>query len=83
VLCSQLPDFAELAGSAALMFDPHRPTDLAAAFERIEDEPRLLEELAALGRARITQLDDAASVAETYLSVCRAVGAEAPRRWSR
>jgi glycosyltransferase involved in cell wall biosynthesis len=83
VLCSQLPDLAELTGAAALMFDPHRPTDLAAAFERIEEEPRLLEELAALGRARITQLDNAASVAEAYLSVFRAVGAEAPRRWSR
>jgi glycosyltransferase involved in cell wall biosynthesis len=82
VLCSRLPDLAELTGAAALMFDPHRPTDLADAFERIEGEPRLREELAALGRARITQLDNEASVAEAYLSVFRAVGAAAPRRWS-
>lgn len=71
VLCSRIPGLIELTGSAALSFDPYQPADLAAAFERIGCEPRLLESLAAAGHQRIARLESPESVAGAYLDVFR------------
>jgi glycosyltransferase involved in cell wall biosynthesis len=79
VLCSQIPGLAELTGGAALTFDPHRPADLAAAFERVERAPALLARLAQLGRERVATMDDAHAVAEAYLGVFRDVMTTCPR----
>jgi glycosyltransferase involved in cell wall biosynthesis len=85
VLCSHVPDLTELTNGAALMFDPHRPADLANAFGRIDGEPAILDRLAQLGLKRVATLDDAQSVAQAYLGVFREVGtrvrvATSPRR---
>ncbi|MGI9148851.1 MAG: glycosyltransferase [Chloroflexota bacterium] len=69
VLSSQIPGLAELTGSAALTFDPHRPADLAAAFECVERDPALLNRLARLGQSRVAAFDAAQGVAEAYLGV--------------
>jgi glycosyltransferase involved in cell wall biosynthesis len=71
VLCSHLRSLTALTGDAALLFDPHRPEDLASAFEHVERQPSLLDDLVARGRTRLTLLDDPASVAQAYLSVLR------------
>jgi len=69
VLSSQVPGVAELTGGAAVTFDPHRPADLAAAFERVEGDPALLDQLAQLGRERLALFDDAHGVAAAYVDV--------------
>jgi glycosyltransferase involved in cell wall biosynthesis len=78
VLCSDIPGLAELSGGAALTFDPHRPADLAALFERIELEPGLLESLAALARQQVATLASAESVAQRYWDVFRKARAACP-----
>jgi glycosyltransferase involved in cell wall biosynthesis len=80
VLCSRVRSLVELAGNAALVFDPHRPQDLVEQLERIEEQPGLLEDLSEQGRARIRNLDDAATVANQYVSVLREAGCQASFR---
>ena len=46
VACSNASALPEVAGDAALMFDPHRPDELAAAVARLLRDRELAEELA-------------------------------------
>jgi len=78
ILCSELPALVELTAGAALLFDPHRPGELAAAIERIDHQPNLLDELAQRGRVRLAKLGDAASIAHEYLSLFRETRAAWP-----
>lgn len=55
VITSSRGALAEVAGDAALLVDPARPEDIAAAMSRIADEPRLREELEEKGKARAAQ----------------------------
>lgn len=52
VACSDRSSLPEVAGDAALLFDPSRPAQIAAAIERLLHEPELAARLAAAGRAR-------------------------------
>ena len=52
VACSNASAVPEVAGDAALMFDPNRPEELARAVTRLVLDRTLAEELAAQGRAR-------------------------------
>ncbi|HEX4114959.1 MAG TPA: glycosyltransferase family 1 protein [Solirubrobacteraceae bacterium] len=52
VACSNIPALAEVAGDAALMFDPHRQEEVTAAIARLLDDRSLARTLAERGRAR-------------------------------
>jgi glycosyltransferase involved in cell wall biosynthesis len=52
VACSRAASLPELAGDAALLFDPERTVELAAALKRLWTEPVLRAELSARGSAR-------------------------------
>lgn len=55
VITSNRGALAEVAGDAALLVDPARPEDIAAAMSRIADEPQSREELKEKGIARAAQ----------------------------
>jgi glycosyltransferase involved in cell wall biosynthesis len=52
VACSSVSSLPEVAGDAALLFDPRDPADIARALGRLLDEPGLAADLAERGRAR-------------------------------
>src|SRR5207344_3119255 len=52
VACSNSSSLPEVAGDAALLFDPRDVGEIASAMERLLDEPQLAERLRGLGRER-------------------------------
>jgi glycosyltransferase involved in cell wall biosynthesis len=52
VACSDIPVLREVAGDAALMFDPHDPTSIANAIGRLTRDRELAHELVQHGRER-------------------------------
>jgi glycosyltransferase involved in cell wall biosynthesis len=52
VACADRSSLPEIAGDAALMFDPSDPGQIAASIERLLGDAALRERLAAAGRAR-------------------------------
>lgn len=57
VLASRKASIPEVAGNAALLFDPAAPEEIAAALGRVLYEPDLAETLARLGRQRAREFD--------------------------
>jgi hypothetical protein len=75
VLCSNVTSLPEVAGDAALFFDPRKPEAMAAAMERIAGDAALAETLSARGRAR-ADVFRAERMVQGYLDVFReALGA--------
>ena len=72
VLASNLTSLPEIAGGAALLFDPRRPTEIADAIERIAGDPTLRAELIARGRERARIFPGAAQMAAGYLAAFEA-----------
>jgi glycosyltransferase involved in cell wall biosynthesis len=52
VVCASAAALSEVAGDAALFFDPDRPDELAAAIVSVLQDPKLAETLRAAGRTR-------------------------------
>jgi len=50
--CSDIPPLREVAGDAALFFDPLDEAAIAAAIERVMNDPSLRERLAQAGPER-------------------------------
>jgi hypothetical protein len=73
VLCSSVTSLPEVAGDAALFFDPRRPADIVHAVERIESEPLLREELIRRGRHRLLAFTTPAQMAGAYLDLFQQV----------
>jgi glycosyltransferase involved in cell wall biosynthesis len=71
VLCSQATSLPEVAGQAALFFDPRKPKDIAAAIERMVSDVDLRLRLVDAGHSRVSQLGNAQHMAERYLQVFR------------
>ncbi len=69
VLCSHLTSLPEIAGDAALLFDPRKPTEIVRAIEQIETDSELAALLVQRGRRRLTAFGDAAEMARQYLQV--------------
>ena len=63
VACSDLPPLAEIAGDAAVRFDPRDARAIAAAVRRLWTEPALRDRLVARGRVR--------AASETWEGVAR------------
>jgi glycosyltransferase involved in cell wall biosynthesis len=74
VACSNASSLPEVAGEAALLFDPRRPTQIAAALARLLTDAALRERLSELGRARVRQFTWERSARLTLESYARALG---------
>jgi glycosyltransferase involved in cell wall biosynthesis len=68
VACSDVTSLPEVAGDAALFFDPRRPDAIERALERLLDNPDLRASLARRGEERVAALDTA-GMARAYLEV--------------
>lgn len=73
VLCSNVTSLPEVAGSAAIYFDPRKPAEIANAIERIETEPKLIDELIKHGKDQSEKFKNEKFMAEQYLQVFREV----------
>jgi alpha-1,3-rhamnosyl/mannosyltransferase len=55
VACSNASSLPEVAGDAALLFDPHNEAAIAEALRRLLDDSALREQLRARGLARVAE----------------------------
>jgi glycosyltransferase involved in cell wall biosynthesis len=76
VLCSSAASLPEIAGNAALLFDPRDTTAMARAIDRLEFEPGLESALVQAGRERSAQFGSAQDMAARYLAVFKEVRAQ-------
>ncbi len=74
VACSNASSLPEVAGDAALLFDPRDERAIAAALQRLLDEPGLAEDLRARGRARVSLFTWDRTARLTLDSYARALG---------
>jgi glycosyltransferase involved in cell wall biosynthesis len=74
VACSNASSLPEVAGDAALLFDPLRPAQIAAALRRLLTDAALRERLGALGRGRAQEFTWERSARLTLDSYARALG---------
>jgi glycosyltransferase involved in cell wall biosynthesis len=80
VLASNTTCIPEVAGDAALYFDPRMPRDVASAIDRITSEPDLRRRLIADGAARAASLGDPDDEAREYLDLFHTVVARTGHR---
>jgi glycosyltransferase involved in cell wall biosynthesis len=76
VACSDIPVLTEVAGDAALLFDPHDPRSIARAIAQLSGDPALASRLAERGRARCAAFTWERTAAGTLASYRRALGRE-------
>jgi glycosyltransferase involved in cell wall biosynthesis len=74
VACSDLPALREVAGTAALYFDPRVPEQIAARIEQLLSDSQLTSELRELGLARAAEFSWRAAAEGTLESYRRALG---------
>jgi glycosyltransferase involved in cell wall biosynthesis/2-polyprenyl-3-methyl-5-hydroxy-6-metoxy-1,4-benzoquinol methylase len=72
VLCSRITSLPEVAGDAALYFDPRKPSEIASAIERIEADPEYARALVQKGTQRVGVFASPAEMALKYLQVFQA-----------
>jgi glycosyltransferase involved in cell wall biosynthesis len=65
VVCSRVAGIPEVAGEAALFFDPHDPEDMADAMHRILTDEKLGRSLVQAGRDRCRQFSWERTARET------------------
>ncbi len=74
VACSNRSSLPEVAGEAALLFDPERPEEIARSLESLLGDPELAERLRAAGRLQAERFTWQATAAATIASYERALG---------
>ena len=83
VLCSNVTSLPEVAGDAAVQFDPRVPSEIVAAIRRVDGDPELARILGEKGRLRASALGGPREMAAEYLGLFRAAaGAEGHRSTS-
>jgi glycosyltransferase involved in cell wall biosynthesis len=83
VACSDASSLPEVAGDAALLFDPHNDEAIAQALERVLYDAALRETLIARGHARAREFTWERTARGMLLSYARALGyAEVPSAWT-
>ena len=75
VACSNASSLPEVAGEAALLFDPHDEAAIAGALRRLLDDAALCEQLRASGLARVREFTWDRTARLTLESYRRALGA--------
>ncbi|MGI9145253.1 MAG: glycosyltransferase family 4 protein [Chloroflexota bacterium] len=78
VLCSDVTSLPEVAGDAAIYFDPKQPRQIASAIDALADVPRITD-LVRRGRQRAAAMGTGRDMAERYLALMREVMAADPR----
>jgi glycosyltransferase involved in cell wall biosynthesis len=73
VACSDRGSLGEVAGDAALLFDPERPEDIAATITALLSNPAEAERLREAGRARAREFTWGATAKATLASYGRAL----------
>jgi glycosyltransferase involved in cell wall biosynthesis len=76
VACSDASSLPEVAGEAALLFDPRDPSQIARALQRLLGDRALAERLRALGLQRARQFTWTRAARLTLDSYARALGSE-------
>ncbi|HEY2215996.1 MAG TPA: glycosyltransferase family 1 protein [Solirubrobacteraceae bacterium] len=74
VACSDASSLPEVAGDAALLFDPHSPAQISAALNRLLTDAGMRERLAQRGHERVSQFSWERSARLTLDSYARAFG---------
>lgn len=69
ILSSDATSLPEVAGDAALFFDPRRPDDIVAAITRLVDEPGLCDALVRKGYERLAAIGGPGDMAREYLRI--------------
>lgn len=80
VLCSNTTSLPEVAGDAALFFDPRKPDDITAVLHRFLDEPGLAGDLTNRGLRRAAEFGDAFAMADRYLALFDEAVSTSPER---
>jgi glycosyltransferase involved in cell wall biosynthesis len=78
VACSDIPALREVAGPAAVYFDPHRPAEIAARLDELLADAGLAQRLRELGRNQAAAFSWAAAAEGTLASYRRALAAGLP-----
>lgn len=73
VLCSNVASLPEVAGDAALFFDPTDAGAVERAIERVEIDAELVARLVERGRRRVVSFGTATDMAQSYLRLFRTV----------
>jgi glycosyltransferase involved in cell wall biosynthesis len=76
VACSDIPVLREVAGDAALLFDPREPASIASAMTRVTTDERLAAELVRRGHERCAEFTWERTAATTLASYRRALEGE-------
>lgn len=71
VLCSDVTSLPEVAGEAALYFDPKRPQTIVNTIERLEHKQNLTEQLIERGHRQAAKFNNAEEMAREYWQVFR------------
>jgi glycosyltransferase involved in cell wall biosynthesis len=74
VACSDIPALREVAGDAALYFDPHAPEQIAARIAQATTDTALVEQLRTQGRVRAADFSWTAAAERTLVCYGRALG---------
>ena len=69
VLCSNVTSLPEVAGNAALFFDPHNINEIAAAISLIVRDDELRKKLVAAGYARAKLFADQDAMIDEYIKI--------------
>lgn len=80
VACSNRGSLDEVAGDAALEFDPEQPTEIAAAIQRLTRDEALRDDLIERGRAQAARFTWSACAAGYLASYQRTLGLPAAAR---
>jgi len=82
VACARVAALPEIAGDAALLFDPNSQDEVTAALRRLLDDRALADRLVARGRERVAQYSWRRTGEASLAGYRRAMLARAPRRFS-
>lgn len=73
VLCSNVTSLPEVAGDAAILFDPRKPEEIVAAMEKIAGDDDLARRMVQRGLERVREFGSEEQMAREYLAAFRAV----------
>jgi glycosyltransferase involved in cell wall biosynthesis len=81
VACSRIPTLSEVAGEAALLFDPERQAEVTGAVRRLLEDRALAERLIADGRERAASFTWALTGGASLAGYRRAMADRVAYRW--
>jgi glycosyltransferase involved in cell wall biosynthesis len=83
VICSNAGSLPEVAGDAALFFDPYNVDEIAAAMKRIVEDEGLRRELIQKGYKQAAKFADADKMVDEYIEVFEEVMAQNEKNYKK